>query len=313
MKHEIDRLIANILLDEGEVYLPDVGTLILVRHGATLLSSKELQSPYRELRFTGERRGVSLVEHLCRTAELTEERAKDIYAEYLVRSQRDGVTTIEGVCTIADRRMQTDPLFESRVNPKGRGVVRVRPRTNHLIYLAVVLCILLGFGVAGYRLYVDGVVERGDITFVRRAVERAIDSFVAPAEEAEKTEEAEAQPISAAEPIAEPAKEVSETATAQAAAQSAEQSVEPQSYPPLKRGYSYAVWGVYNEVENADEAMAWLDKRFPQLEARIYAYGDRYMLAVYELSSRSACGRKVSAMKSRYRSFRSVWVYTHGR
>ena len=60
MKQQVDNLIANTLLDEGEVYLPQVGTLILYRHSAKLLSSTELQRPYRELRLTREERGESI-------------------------------------------------------------------------------------------------------------------------------------------------------------------------------------------------------------------------------------------------------------
>jgi hypothetical protein len=79
---------------------------------------------------------------------------------------------------------------------------------------------------------------------------------------------------------------------------------------PMKKGYSYAVWGVYKELKNVDEAMEWLGEKFPQVEAKVYKYDQRYLIALYEVKSRNACGQKVSSWKRQWKSFRSVWVYT---
>ena len=78
MKQEVDKLIVNLLLDEGEVYLPNVGTLILRREPSKLLSNRLLQRPYRELRLTKEERGGNIVFHIARVAGISQERASDI-------------------------------------------------------------------------------------------------------------------------------------------------------------------------------------------------------------------------------------------
>ena len=96
MKQQIDNLIANTLLDERELYLPTVGTLILSRQAATLLSKKMLQPPFYQLRFTTEERGVSIISCISRVASVSLERASDIYDEWLSLSLRDGVVTING-------------------------------------------------------------------------------------------------------------------------------------------------------------------------------------------------------------------------
>ena len=83
MKQQIDNLIANTLLDEKEVYLPNIGSLILRRNSAKRLSSKKLQRPYYELTFTSEERGVNIVLLISKVANVSEERAADIYAEWL--------------------------------------------------------------------------------------------------------------------------------------------------------------------------------------------------------------------------------------
>ena len=298
MKHEIDKLIANILLDEGEVCLPSVGTLILVRHAAKRLSSKKLQRPYRELRFTGEERGVSLVDHLVRKADVAPERAEDIYTEYLSQSLRDGVLTIENLCTVANKKVQVEQQFENMANPNGCGVVKLNPRTNYFIYAVAGLCALFALGVAGYVVYSNGLfyADKGTTEQVVAKV-------------AEQTPAPSAEPVEVIEAVAEPVAEVAAEPVTEVVIEQAEEAIAPAT-KPMTRGNSYAVWGVYSELKNAEEAVAWLGAKFPELEPSIYDYDGRYMVALYSLSSRSAVGRKVSALKAQSKSFKSVWVYT---
>ena len=306
MKHEIDKLVANLLLDERELYLPKVGTLMLVRRATQLLSPKSLQAPYFELLITGEERGVSLVKHIACEAGVTEERAEDIYNEYVAQSLRDGVFSIDNLCTIEGNRVQTHQQFEDMANPKGRGKVKVNPRTNYFIYFVATLCMAFALGVAGYVLYSNGMLDfRGRVAPAEEAFNK-----VASASDVSEVE----QPTAVVEEVVtEVAVEEPAEVVAEPVAQSAE-TVEPtQSIPaimPLQRGTSYAVWGVYTQLKNAEEAIAWLAAKHSDIEAHIYDYDERYMVALCEVSSRSECGRKVSALKAERKGFGSVWVYT---
>ena len=304
MKHEIDHLIANALLDEGSIYLPNVGTLILVRHAAKRLSSRRLQPPYRELRFTGEQRGVSLVEYIAQKAGVTAERAGDIYNEYVAQSMRDGVFIIEELCTISNKRVEVLQQFEDMANPNGRSVVKVNPRTNYIIYAVAALCTLFALGVAGYVLYLNDVFNfGGKVAPAEEAFVAAVVEEQATAEQTEPKVEA----VEVAEPTAEPTEVVAEPVIE--VAEPVETAVAP-TVLPMQRGKSYAVWGVYNELKNAEDAIGWLGKKFPSLEPKIYDYDGRYMVALYELSSRLAVGNKVKQLKAQNKSFKSVWVYT---
>ena len=304
MKHEIDHLIANALLDEGSIYLPNVGTLILVRHAAKRLSSRRLQPPYRELRFTGEQRGVSLVEYIAQKAGVTAERAGDIYNEYVAQSMRDGVFIIEELCTISNKRVEVLQQFEDMANPNGRSVVKVNPRTNYIIYAVAALCTLFALGVAGYVLYLNDVFNfGGKVAPAEEAFVAAVVEEQATAEQTEPKVEA----VEVAEPTAEPTEVVAEPVVE--VAEPVETAVAP-TVLPMQRGKSYAVWGVYNELKNAEDAIGWLGKKFPSLEPKIYDYDGRYMVALYELSSRLAVGNKVKQLKAQNKSFKSVWVYT---
>lgn len=298
MKQQIDHLIANLLLDEGEVYLPEVGTLILHRQAAMLLSSKELQRPYRALLLTKERRGYSLTDHIARVANVTTERAADIYAEWLEHSLRGDILMINDLCTIEESKVTTDKTFEDMANPQGRGTVKVNPRTNYFIYIVAGLCMGFALGIAGYVLYSNGTLDN-----------LLSKEHISPASEAFE---------SVAEPVATPATEenvvpVSEEVAVeepQPATEVAAEFVAEPSILPMQKGSSYAVWGVYNELQNAEGAVAWLAERFPEIEAAIYQYDARYMVALCDVASRSECGRKVSTWKAEHKSFKSVWVYT---
>ncbi len=298
MKQQVDRVLANALLDEGEVYLPNVGTLILRRHAAKLLSKKQLQSPYRELRLTKEQRGESLATYIAQVANVSAERASDIYTEWLEQSLRNDILTIDGVCCIEKGTITTHQTFEDMANPNGRGTVKVNPRTNYLIYIVAGLCMGFALGIAGYVLYTNGTLDK------LLAKQR-----IAPASEAfEASQSAVTEVIQPDEPavavVEEPVvAEVTEVAEVVAPSKP--------TILPMQKGKSYAVWGVYNELRNAEKAVKWLSTRIPEIVGvNIYDYNGRYMVALCEVASRSECGRKVSAWKAEHVSCKSVWVYT---
>ncbi len=287
MKQQIDNLIANILLDEGEVYLPEVGTLILRRRTAKLLSKKELQRPCRELQLTKEQRGESLTAYISHITGVSSERASDIYAEWLAQSLFNNILTINDLCIINGNSITINQTFENMANPKGRGTIKINPLTNYFIYIVAGLCMGIALGIAGYVLYANGTL---DSLFAKQKVAPASSAFKA----------VEEQP---AQPAQQPTEQVADTVT--------EPIAEKPTIAPMQKGSSYAVWGVYNELKNAENAVSWLSTRIPEIEGvNIYDYDGRYMVALCEVASRSECGRKVSAWKAQHKSCKSVWVYT---
>ena len=293
MKQQIDNLIANTLLDEKEIYLPSVGTLILARSAAKLLSKKALQPPYYQLRYTTEERGVSVINCISRVASISAERASDIYDEWLSQSQRNGVLTINGVCILEKGNITTDNTFENMANPKGRNAVKLHPRTNYLIYIIAGVCIGFAVGIAGYILHSNG-------TFDNLFAE---DKVAPPSAAFENIAE---QPA----PVTEPVVEVPEAVAAEV--QPTEEVTTPSEVIaiPMQRGSSYAVWGVYSELKNAEAAKAMLGNKHPEIGAEIYQYDGRYMVALCEVASRSECARNVTAWKAQSTIFKEVWVYT---
>jgi hypothetical protein len=227
---------------------------------------------------------------ISKIASVSEERASDIYAEWLAQSLRNNVLTIGGVCVIEHEKITvTDKTFEDMANPNGRGSVKVNPRTNYFIYIIAGLCMGFALGIAGYVLYTNGTFDK---LFAKQTVAPASEAF-------ESVAEVTATEV--VEPVVEAAEQPIEPSIAVA---------EQPTILPMQKGSSYAVWGVYNELQNAEDAKAWLGEKFPEIEAHIYQYDARYMVALCELPSRSECGRKVSAWKAQLQSFKNVWVYT---
>ena len=160
----------------------------------------------------------------------------------------------------------------------------------------------MGFalGIAGYVLYTNGTFDK---LFAKQTVAPASEAF-------ESVTEVTATEV--VEPVVEAAEQPTESSIAVAEQPTEEIAAiaEQPTILPMQRGSSYAVWGVYNELPNAEDAKAWLGEKFPEIEAHIYQYDTRYMVALCELPSRSECGRKVSAWKAQSQSFKNVWVYT---
>ncbi len=334
MKQQIDNLIANILFTEEGLFLPEIGTLVLLRHPAKLLSKRVLQQPYRELQLTAhDERFESLPSHIARIAKVSEERASDIYAEWLSQSLHNGVLMINGVCSIEGEEVRTDEKFEKIANPQGRKTKKIKPRKKSFVSTLLTALLIVICSGLGYVYYtgetINPILSKLDIN--------SIAAYFKPTVKVKPTVEVEAPMadttlIVEIEPMDTTAVTVRDTipaapqqveeqtttdsvfveiaTTEKVVVPKAQKTQRAHSYSHVQRGYSYAVWGVYTKLSNAKEAKTWLDKKYPKLAVSIYRYDGRYMVAIYKSKSRNACASKVKKWKSQYRSFKSVWVYT---
>ena len=274
MKQQIDNLVALVLLEEGALYLPERGSIMVERVPAKRLSDKSMQMPYNKLRYVGEEQGAPITKHIARVANVDAERAADIYNEWLSQSVVDGQLSIGGVAVVEEgKEPRVEDSFELRLNPKGRGVIGLKPRSkaNGVVFTIVGIVILFVLGAGGYLLYTNGV-------------------FDAKEEPAPVVEEVVV-------PVVEPVVE----------------EVVPVKDPDvldMKSGYSYVSWGVYTQKENALKYKAMLRRVHPTLDTNIYDYDGRYMVAIFESKSRNLCNRKVESWKEMDLRFDGVWVYT---
>lgn len=303
MTAQIDNLIFNILAGGHDLYLPDVGSLIVRRNGAARISSGRLVPPFADVVFSRELRGEVLTDIIASKANVSQERAAEIYRQWLQHATVGEVVIIGGVGEIRDGKFITDKNFDNMANPEGRNEVRINPVTNYILLSFALLCIVFAVGVAGYIFYSEQVFSsmmgKGDTpqtVVVESVVPVPADTADAPSDESSAAV-AEEQRVQATEE---------------------KSAVEPErpleglnGVLPMTAGYSYAVWGVYVELANAEDGMKTVNRRFDDIDSRIYRYGDRYMVALYERPTRNECVRIVENLKERSKSFGEVWVYTY--
>ena len=303
MKQQIDNLIRNLLGEGQDIYLPQVGTLMVRRRPAMMTSSKVVSAPYREVTFTGEQRGESLLDIIVSMTDVTTERAEAIYEQWLQQVRRDDEVRIDGVGVVRQRQFEPEKSFVTYLNPQPRKSVKLRPRTNYLFYVLASLCILFAIGVAGYTLYSEQLfAERMDKPFSFALCGERIETSTEQPSEVQAVENAS---VAAHEPAAEPVAEleiVSEPVE--------EPTVEKVQPLDMKMGYSYAVWGVYSELKNAEYYVGLVSEHYIDLTPAIYNYNNRYMVAVFERKSRGECAELVGRLKELSPSFREMWVYT---
>ena len=303
MKQQIDNLVRNLLGEGQDIYLPQVGTLMVRRRPAIMTSSKVVSAPYREVTFTCEQRGESLVDIIISMTDVSGERAEAIYDQWLQQVRRDDEVRIDGVGVVRQRQFEPEKSFVTYLNPQPRKSVKLRPRTNYLFYVLASLCILFAIGVAGYTLYSEQLfAERMDkpFFFALRG-----DSDEITTEKSSAVQEVESVPAVAQEPVAEAVAEL------EIVSEPVEEPVVEKAQPlDMKMGYSYAVWGVYSELKNAEYYVGLVSERYIDLTPAIYKYNNRYMVAVFERKSRGECAELVDRLKELSPAFRDMWVYT---
>jgi len=301
MTEQIDNLIFNTLAEGHDLYLPDVGSLIVRRNGAVRISSGRLMPPSTDIVFSHELRGEVIIDLIAAKSDVSQERAAEIYRQWLQHASTNGGIVIGGVGEIRNEKFITDQNFDNMANPEGRNEIRINPVANYALWSFAVLCIVFAVGVAGYIFYSEQVFsdQMGKGVPSQTAVVENISAVPVETVDAgagEQVAAAERQPAQVAEP--EPVVET-------------EHPVEGlNGVLPMTAGYSYAVWGVYVELVNAEDGMNTVNRRFDDIHSRIYRYGNRYMVALYERPTRSECVRIVENLKERSNSFREVWVYT---
>ena len=301
MVQQVNFLIYNALCSGDSIWLPQVGTLIVRQVSAERRSSKSLSAPYRKVSFTGENRGESLEQLIARAGDVDETRAAAIYEQWLQQTYKDSVLVIEGVGRVVNRRFEAEESLMTTLNPDMPKVaVKLRPRRPWGVYLFGALCVVAALGMAGYILYSEYLfAERMGKSELRgSAAVVALPDNTSLVAEASKSEEDVASVAAEVVEVAEVVEPQAETVTDKVA-------------ESMSAGCSYAVYGVYSELENAKRYQQIVNDRYVDLNSRIFDYKGRYMVAIYETSTRGECITLVDMLKSSDRAFREVWIYTN--
>lgn len=283
MVNQVNALIFNALCQCYDVFMPEVGTLVVQRSAAVRTSKKRMMLPSRRVSYTTEPRGKSVVELISIYGEVDNQRAEDIYRQWLAAVRSDGVVTIEGVGVVKGKEFMADKSLLAALNPMPTAVA-LNPRTNWLIYCVAAVCVVFALGLVAYTLLpLNAEQPTKQITPTTASVT------------------VETQPVVEQTQVAE------ESVTTPAVQEPIQDDVHN-----LVSGCSYAVYGVYSQKENALKYKQIVERRYSQAQCQIFHYreGTMFMLSVAEAQSRSQCAKLVNAMRSEDDIFEQVWIYT---
>lgn len=330
MVDQVNRLAGNLLAAGGELYLPGVGSLCVRFRGARRLSARLVEPPSREVVFTSQQRGVSLVDEIARVlrtsapaegpqagGEHVAAQAQDIYDRWLMRTQQNGVLTIEGVGVLKFKHFTPDEAFDRRINPQGHTPVRIHSprRFDGAMWIGIAAIV---FVVAFTAYWWLG--NRRDAVAGRSASEPV--TLVAAASAA--TEHSAAAEASAdgvgADSVTDPA--AAGTAPAAAGVESAAQNAAPvlRTEAPagtdptadgeparLVSGRRYVVLGVYSTPENAARAARLALEKDGSFRCGVYRFGAKFMVSPFESEDAEACTLFIRAHAE---TFPGMWTYT---
>ena len=309
MVDQIDRLIGNIIAKGGEIYLPGVGSLYTERQSARKISRRMVQPPMRQIQFSTQAKGASLIEYLVQTANCNESDASIIYERWLSQVYQNEVLTLKGIGCLQFKHFKTDPEFEKRLNPQGTEPVMIKTGyTFDLISIIGIVAVVLGLCFGGYIYYSqqstkDNKTKASTIETLNAEHSPAVDSDASTVENIPESQQTFGEGgITQNE----------ETATTQeqpTSAQEAKRSVQGSADEPAQRlsKRSYVVLGVFSSKRNINNTLNIVAKNHPDWQCGVYRFGENIMVSGFESDSVEECREFINQNKS---DFPDMWVHT---
>lgn len=276
MIEQVNTLIYNTLCSNTSIFLPTVGTLVVRRNPATMASARRVNAPSVNVTFTAEQRADSLVNLIASTADITVERAEDIYNQWLQNVTSDGVVAISGVGVVKNRTFIVDKDLIATLNPQVTPVT-LKPRRRALVWVLSLLVVAV-MAVAAIVL----IPKREIVTNTVAVVD----------EDQTIMQSMDTTSVEIIEPIVE--------------------SVVADDVFTMTDGWSYVVWGVYSQKENALKYKELVENRYGDVICTIYYYKNNlYMVSLYQSATRGEAIRRVEELKTRHIFFDEIWIFTN--
>lgn len=334
MVDQVNRLAGNLLAAGGELYLPGVGSLCVRFRGARRLSARLVEPPSREVVFTSQQRGVSLVDEIARVlrdaapaegpqagGEHVAAQAQDIYDRWLMRTRQDDVLTIERVGVLKFKHFTPDEAFDRRINPQGHTPVRIhRPRRfDGAMWIGIAAIVFVVAFTAYWWLgnRRDAVAEPVTLVAAPPAATEGLSTADAPtdadvaANDAGQAVAGAAVGGSAADAAGGSAHATPSAPTGREAAAasdrpapSADAAAEPAR---LVSGRRYVVLGVFSTPENAARAAQLAREKEGSFRCGVYRFGAKFMVSPFESEDAEACTLFIRAHAE---TFPGMWTYT---
>ena len=293
MVSEVNKIIYNRLVSNGALYIPDVGTLTLLREPAVYTSRKRIVSLRYFVDFTADKIADSLVDIIADVASVDVATAEDICLRWLDKVRTEDGFTIEGVGILKSGHFTLDEALESQLCPFGVDYINVTTRRRGWAFAAVACVVLMLGGVSAWWFMRDTATVEPQILVAEEIV--VDESQNVETEVVETIVEETEEQGSAAEQIA----EIVETPEPEV--------VTPADWRDNENIRHWVVIGSYSTTENAERAIKEFETKSPDLMFSHIRLGSMYAVASYGSTEKVDCEEFVQNHKS---EFAQLWIYT---
>lgn len=330
MVNEVNKLILNTLVEQGAVYITNIGTLSIYRTASRKRGSK-IVAPSYSITYTTECKATSLSSVIMSVANVDEPSADDIVERWHKKLNADGRVVIEGVGTIANGYFSPDSEFIAKLN-RYNEPIRLNGNTGNnkrlwLIPLMVVAIVALGLNL--YLVFTNRE-PKAQTTLVAETSTNTLAPENITTENKEVSEDSKTTEVSTDEITSEPVIEQEEAATQATATALAEEPVEseeikepveeqkieePKVEQPVVEitdwrqlgARHYVIFGSYSNTTNANTAIRKILRRNPAAQCQIIRIGSLHGVAVYGSYNRKDC----EVFKRQHRSlYKDAWIHS---
>lgn len=294
MVNEVSKIVYNTLLTHGAVHLPSVGTLYVVRKGATMSGKSRVVAPEYRVDFSSNREALSIVDAIAKCASINNRGAEDIYLLWLDKVREGDSIEISGVGSLRNKSFTTDNTLLAQLNPmKGVDVaITYQPRRSRVaLYVTMVVAVVLGVALYLFMFSTKSATQHTPIAKTDIVADSS--NVETPTIETEVSD----------------AYEVIDTANTETVAEDTE-SIDLVNIPwyECEDVKHYVVVGSYKSRRNAESAMKSIAESLNgEIECYIFKRGKMHTLAIYGSSDIALCEAFVASHKS---EFAQAWVYS---
>lgn len=281
MVNEVNKLIYNAIIKHQALYIPGIGTISVVRRPASMSSKKEVLPPRFDIEFSTQNRAKSLIDIISMDVDVDAKRAEEIYARWLDKVQEGSELKIDRVGTIRGKSFDVDKSLITTLNINYESLYISRKGSSAPIIVAITL-ILLGAICGGGWWYMS---SEPSVEPVKVVVEEK----VTPTLELPSVVEHEDVVVEEVDEI-----EIIEDDVIL-------------DWRIADEIHHWLVVGSYSTTENAERAIADIEKRMPSMQCDYFKLGTMYAVAVYGSVNITEC----QEFKKRYsKEFAQSWIYT---
>ena len=280
MVNEVSKLIYNAIVRYHAVYLPDVGTISVVRRSATMRSKSEVIPPKFDIEYTLCNNAKSLIEIISTETGVDVKRAEEVYQRWLDNAREGSVVVIDRLGTLRGNSFVADSSLIAALNTNNQ-LIHIKPRRNFAPLYASLVIVIIGCLCAGGWWYFN--TSSADEPAVIIAQEVAQPIVETPLVEVEEPVELEiVEDVEIVENIVADWRENSDIR-------------------------HWVVVGSYSTTENAERAIADILKRLPDSQCNYFKLGSMYAVAAFGSVDIEECQQFKNAY---YDDFPQSWVYT---